>query len=242
MMRVARTLASCSSRREARKGPCALVQGSRTLASTFARTARTAAVQAICVQSSLQITCAPRSANIHTSQDASHVRCLEHGNEQQGSGEDAKDHEHSRVCVPKAPTCGACGGWQVKVCITSDCARKSYARGLCRSCYYKTTDVGDRVRKSQRERSRKFRTGWTPEDVERAWLTQKGMCAICTGPMAREYRKPNSMCADHCHVRKTKRALLCWTCNVALGYYESYQSQFIAIETYDAYRRAHVDR
>jgi hypothetical protein len=58
-------------------------------------------------------------------------------------------------------------------------------------------------------------TGWSPEDYEKAWVEQKGCCAICGKKLdGSKYAKPN---ADHDHKTKKLRGILCVQCNTAIG-------------------------
>jgi hypothetical protein len=71
-----------------------------------------------------------------------------------------------------------------------------------------------------RERSRKQKTGWSPEDFNLAWLKQNGCCEICGREMLREGTTAKSVNADHDHKTGCTRGLLCHRCNVILGHYE----------------------
>ena len=53
---------------------------------------------------------------------------------------------------------------------------------------------------------------WTQEEYDKAWVAQKGLCAIC--------KKSEPLVADHKHaVPPSKRALLCNGCNRGLGFF-----------------------
>lgn len=60
-------------------------------------------------------------------------------------------------------------------------------------------------------------TGWTAEAFEAAWAKQGGRCAICAVALVREWQRPNTVAADHCHVTGKPRELLCSACNRAIG-------------------------
>ena len=69
-------------------------------------------------------------------------------------------------------------------------------------------------------KSRRLRTGWTPEAFEAAWTAQQGCCFLCGCPMKRLGHAADSVVADHVDEAdgtKTPRALLCNHCNRALG-------------------------
>jgi hypothetical protein len=74
--------------------------------------------------------------------------------------------------------------------------------------------------------ARRTKTGWSPEEYEAAFVSQKGLCAICGRP-------PISvrLSADHCHETGKLRQLLCRKCNAALGlFHESPSLLLIAAE------------
>lgn len=53
--------------------------------------------------------------------------------------------------------------------------------------------------------------GLTVEQYDIMLVAQSGRCNVCTIPML----KPN---VDHCHETGRVRGLLCWSCNIAIGY------------------------
>lgn len=63
--------------------------------------------------------------------------------------------------------------------------------------------------------------GITPEEYADLLTKQEGRCALCRTP--EPGRK--SWCIDHDHKTNKVRGLLCWKCNLALGWYEK-QLQF----------------
>lgn len=69
-------------------------------------------------------------------------------------------------------------------------------------------------RKSQSNLKRLKNTGCTPEMFENFWKKQNGKCAICYKILKRE-KHAN---ADHNHITKKVRGLLCPSCNRGLGY------------------------
>lgn len=54
---------------------------------------------------------------------------------------------------------------------------------------------------------------WTPEDWDKAYKEQKGVCAVC-GSVSPNGRRLSS---DHDHDKKTPRGLLCCLCNFMIG-------------------------
>ena len=61
-----------------------------------------------------------------------------------------------------------------------------------------------------REKNRFWRSGWSNVDYETALKAQDGHCAICAVV-------PPRLMPDHCHRTGTRRGLLCFQCNIALG-------------------------
>ena len=51
---------------------------------------------------------------------------------------------------------------------------------------------------------------------------QGGVCKICEQPEPTHY----NLAIDHCHTTGKIRGLLCFSCNVTLGKYEKYKSEF----------------
>jgi hypothetical protein len=60
--------------------------------------------------------------------------------------------------------------------------------------------------------------GITPEDYAKLITAQEGRCALCRS--ADPGRR--SWCIDHDHETQEVRGLLCWKCNLALGWYEKH--------------------
>ena len=65
-------------------------------------------------------------------------------------------------------------------------------------------------------RSRLYKTGFTKEEYETKLEEQNYRCAICKS----ETHNGINWCADHCHSTGTKRGVLCYKCNVGLGYFK----------------------
>lgn len=63
--------------------------------------------------------------------------------------------------------------------------------------------------------------GITHDVFERMLCEQAGVCAIC-GQDKPAHMK--NLHVDHCHATGTLRGLLCDRCNMALGWFEKYQS------------------
>jgi hypothetical protein len=83
----------------------------------------------------------------------------------------------------------------------------------------------DKIDKQRREKPKpdyrirtfKYRYGMTIEDYNILFENQEGKCLIC-GTHQSELKKPLNI--DHCHASKNVRGLLCWKCNVAIGFFK----------------------
>ncbi len=65
--------------------------------------------------------------------------------------------------------------------------------------------------------------GVTPEDFDRKFEEQNGLCAICQQPMIGKRKA----CQDHNHVSGKNRDILCSSCNCLIGY--SYENKEILL-------------
>lgn len=64
------------------------------------------------------------------------------------------------------------------------------------------------------------RYGITPDEYDRIFVAQNGVCAICRQPETHRTQKSgpvNRLSVDHCHNTQQIRGLLCHHCNAALG-------------------------
>lgn len=62
----------------------------------------------------------------------------------------------------------------------------------------------------------RHRYGLTLADYDALLLAQGGVCAICLLPES--HARSKRLAVDHCHVTGAVRGLLCYRCNVSLGY------------------------
>lgn len=97
----------------------------------------------------------------------------------------------------------------------SDTNRLSGECRQCRSEYGKAYSARNKVKVAANHRANllKSRYGMTHADFEKLLLLQKGLCAICDKPFGT--RRPH---IDHDHVTGKVRGLLCYVCNVGIGY------------------------
>ena len=97
---------------------------------------------------------------------------------------------------------------------------------VCRICgtekpledFYYRKDSGRHRRECKdctKELTQYRNTGWTQDDYDRAFIQQKGKCAICGSTLnSSRYTK---LAVDHCHKTGKLRGLLCTNCNTAIG-------------------------
>jgi ribosomal protein L37E len=111
----------------------------------------------------------------------------------------------------KRADCAVCGpGVRIKV-------RKQKGVARCLAKYRETSPLptyfmGEQTPESRRRTKLKLKYGITPEDYERMFEEQGGVCAVCEKPSAKR------LCVDHDHATGIVRGLLCTPCNLSLGY------------------------
>jgi hypothetical protein len=77
----------------------------------------------------------------------------------------------------------------------------------------------------------KIHYGMTPEDYERMCKKQKGLCASCHEVPAG--KGPNGkLHIDHIHGTKIVRELLCYGCNISLGFLRESLAKIDALAVY----------
>lgn len=72
------------------------------------------------------------------------------------------------------------------------------------------------------ERSRRLRYGLTPDKFNALMVSQDGQCRICRGRLVLTGRGCH---VDHDHETGLVRGLLCFRCNIALGWYELFATE-----------------
>lgn len=138
------------------------------------------------------------------------------------------------------------------------CGRKHFSRGVCQRCYEQLPDRKAKRREKSlriyhtvlkhdpthvekvRADGRFRRTGFTPELLSKVRACQKDKCAICTLDLVLDYQGAGcpapTGCCDHDHATHKPRGLLCRSCNLALGLYETRQRpQGLVIDAYENY-------
>lgn len=95
--------------------------------------------------------------------------------------------------------------------VTEFYLRDEKPRSHCKVCMNKD----DRARQIKKY-------GITPDEYAAMLTSQGGVCAICANSETSEdYRgKRRELAIDHCHTTDKVRGLLCYTCNIGLGYFK----------------------
>lgn len=109
--------------------------------------------------------------------------------------------------------------------VCNDCRQTTQivCNDRCRQCVRNNNNAySARNREKLNSRSRRLRTGWSPEAFKDAWVSQGGKCKICTLPMKDHGVYGRSVMADHFEPavnKKIPRDLLCSSCNKGLGHF-----------------------
>lgn len=115
--------------------------------------------------------------------------------------------------------CGRCKEYKELGKFPKSRALTGKGRIYCTKC---NTDVGRHRRhtmdplklaRERRQEQLKGKYGITIADYDAMLAAQGGTCAICNGPPP-----PKGYHVDHCHTTGVVRALLCFSCNTALGH------------------------
>lgn len=142
------------------------------------------------------------------------------------------------VCHPERPAwckrlCQSCyvAGRRALKERRADChpSRPHVAHGLCRNCYRAKLRDNEPLEKRQarwRRASLKYNFGITIEQFDAMLAEQGGRCAMCSAEFSTGQWK--TFAVDHDHATSRVRGLLCFRCNIALGYYEKYGAMCIA--------------
>jgi hypothetical protein len=76
----------------------------------------------------------------------------------------------------------------------------------------------EKNRRALSDGERKRRFGITPQEYEKRFNSQNGVCAICFNPeTATRLGKIKALSVDHCHKTGAIRGLLCSDCNTGIG-------------------------
>ena len=96
---------------------------------------------------------------------------------------------------------------------------------ICKNCGAEITDEKRRVYCSNKcrveyvKRSQViYKYGMSVDEYDHWMEAQEGVCDICEGQHER-------LVIDHDHETGVTRGILCYSCNIALGYYEKYSDR-----------------
>jgi hypothetical protein len=113
---------------------------------------------------------------------------------------------------PKCPdnkVCPSCGEEKPKEAFGSHAWNKDGLRSQCKVCRTEQERPGQLKRKY----------GITPEQYDKMYQDQKGLCACCGQPETAIHWKgrKRTLAVDHDHVTGQVRQLICHRCNVVIG-------------------------
>lgn len=99
--------------------------------------------------------------------------------------------------------------------------KKKRQRHKCNTCrrvdeakrYKRDPKTKERMKLSAR-RTQLKQYGLTLDCYDKLFKKQKGKCKICNSTSKKRLN------VDHCHETGKVRGLLCWNCNIALGYFK----------------------
>lgn len=99
---------------------------------------------------------------------------------------------------------------------------KEYRRTTCYKCrrntenmrYASNPEVREKMKKRVKEYILKKEYNLTQEQYNMFYIQQKGRCKICNK------NSNKTLNVDHCHISSKVRGLLCWNCNIGLGYFK----------------------
>lgn len=105
---------------------------------------------------------------------------------------------------------------------------RDYARAWAKANPEKAALIRKRWRAQNPERTKELRLlarfGIDTTYYDELLAAQNGACAICGRPewrIDKRTLKPRALAVDHCHDTGRVRGLLCFSCNVAIGFFEN---------------------
>ncbi len=119
----------------------------------------------------------------------------------------------------KQKTCAQCGKLFPISMFTNYAQSSDGKHSWCRDCKQKKACLYNaRPDEQQKIRARNLKRnyGITPQDYDRLYESQKGMCFLC-GRAGKRTGLREGLAVDHNHQTGKIRGLLCNTCNRALG-------------------------
>lgn len=116
-------------------------------------------------------------------------------------------------------TCTKCKETKPETVFHLDRGRRMGVCGECRNAARRARGEKGGRRETPDERRARLLWKWykiTPAQYAALLEAQNGVCAICRKPS----RNGRQLSVDHCHATEVVRALLCHTCNFAVGFFE----------------------
>ena len=114
--------------------------------------------------------------------------------------------------------------------------RPHKAVGLCVECYHKLPDIKayrkQWAKKNGNRAILKHRYSLSPEDIDRMFKEQNGLCGICHRPP----KEGHQFVIDHDHKTKKVRSLVHRYCNMAFGFFENPEWR----QSADSYLQTHA--
>lgn len=123
---------------------------------------------------------------------------------------------------PTSKVCSKCGEEKNLSDFHNDFRKKDGVRSYCKPCALKYAQERyksdpERFKEDAKVYRLKSLYGLSPEDLDDMWCAQSGCCAICYSALS---RRSAGFAVDHNHATGEVRALLCSTCNQALGLFK----------------------
>ena len=117
-----------------------------------------------------------------------------------------------KIELPRSSFAVRPNGYSESYC--AECKRPSGAE-RSRRFWHNNPEYRARSRVTNRRATLKRYHGVTPEDYDRMYAAQNGVCAICGSASLQNGR--SNLDIDHCHKTNVIRGLLCQRCNRAIG-------------------------
>ncbi len=120
----------------------------------------------------------------------------------------------------KYKTCKDCCESKATEYFYKKASAKDGHMNICKYCsgertkkYRRNPDVQKRLFQIRRKSQLKKKFGITPEEYDKMFFSQSGVCLICRKPE----KQSKALAVDHCHITGRVRGLLCSLCNTAIG-------------------------
>lgn len=135
--------------------------------------------------------------------------------------------------------CTKCKKEKSLACFYKDYKNKTDGRrSVCKGCYYKinpaySKEYNQKNKKKKEHSTRnsryKLTYGITIDEYETLLKQQNNLCAICKKGCSTGRR----LSVDHCHETNKVRGLLCFHCNMSLGWLEKFRKDWAKYLTHE---------